>query len=65
MYFSAVVQFIIHENAPAVFADHYFFALADLALFLRGNRIEATAAGITHYRHNCQAIAVAVADTVI
>jgi hypothetical protein len=60
-----LLQVFVNQDTAAVFADHYFFVLFDLALFLRGDRVKTTTAGISFHRHHCQTIAIAFADLLI
>ena len=59
------VQVVIHQNAAAVLANQYFLVLADLALALWRDHVEAATARIAQYWYNSQAIAVAIADTLV
>jgi len=59
------VQVSIYEDTSAMLTHDDFLALADLALALGRDDVETAAAGIAQYRHHSQAIAVALADTLI
>ena len=54
-----------HKDTSAIFADDKFLALANLHLALRGNPVEATAAGIALHGHDRQPVAHIAADAAI
>ena len=64
-HFYHIVEVVVDQNPAAVFANNNFFALADFTLTLGRDGIETSAAGISHNRHNSQAVAVVGADAIV
>src|SRR5688500_10568186 len=64
-HFHSIEQITVNQNTSTVLAHDDLFALADLALALRRNGIEATTACITLNSYHAQTIAVIFADAVV
>ena len=61
----AIVQVDINEDTAAMLTNHDLLALANLALALWRNNVEAATAGIAQYRYNGETIRIRATDTLV